>query len=553
MRLTLTLTGSFGRSPFQSQPSQSLSQWLGSLHQVATQVRQPSPQQLQRSFGLSFLPASILHSFFPELPSQWALTRPTTSIAPPQITPYHYWFESPETQFELAANDPQLPIYWPSNQQKIEGSYIYTWNGGDSQNWNWIRPYVDSARQFWQGLSDLERLELALQSPDPDEILFVVPSPADPIAQAYIPIPQNLREAVHILRDPNSPQVGIPANVENYVRLYQEQTRDIQADHSIDTLTIDHQQSATFNMIMDRKKSRKIIEDIIRKANHFLFICSYVIENESIVDLICQKAATLPGKVWILTELPEEAIDRMDAQHEPESEDAYQRSTKRKQDCLKMLLQAGALIRSGPFHLKTYISEKSAYLGSCNLTGGSLDFNLESGIISQNQSLHQNLCEAFKECWNDISQCKFLPRSNIDSMLQVDLRDRQSSFLSFNYPSLLTPQQYHDDLKHTLSRHRGKVIIYSRYFFPGQDLALLLQNRDTDLYLYDYPHEIPKGMTIKIVHLQHAKITLIGDYVAYIGSTNFVFMPSGSTLLDLMYKTTNPDEINAIRRLATTF
>ena len=42
----------------------------------------------------------------------------------------------------------------------------------------------------------------------------------------------------------------------------------------------------------------------------------------------------------------------------------------------------------------------------------------------------------------------------------------------------------------------------------------------------------------------HAKIIVIGSQVAYIGSQDFAFRPN--PLLDLTYKTTNPQEIELI-------
>ncbi len=37
-----------------------------------------------------------------------------------------------------------------------------------------------------------------------------------------------------------------------------------------------------------------------------------------------------------------------------------------------------------------------AYLGSCNLTGGSLDFNLEGGLICQGTTTHQREFDKIK-------------------------------------------------------------------------------------------------------------------------------------------------------------
>jgi hypothetical protein len=50
------------------------------------------------------------------------------------------------------------------------------------------------------------------------------------------------------------------------------------------------------------------------------------------------------------------------------------------------------------------------------------------------------------------------------------------------------------------------------------------------------------------INTLHAKITILGNKVAYIGGINFNFNPNFSHSHDLMYKTTDAQEINQIIR-----
>ena len=53
-----------------------------------------------------------------------------------------------------------------------------------------------------------------------------------------------------------------------------------------------------------------------------------------------------------------------------------------------------------------------------------------------------------------------------------------------------------------------------------------------------------QDLNIHIINNLHAKITILGNQVAYIGGINFNFNNSHSH--DLMYKTTDTKEINQI-------
>ncbi|WP_052055972.1 phospholipase D family protein [Myxosarcina sp. GI1] len=299
--------------------------------------------------------------------------------------------------------------------------------------------------------------------------------------------------------------------------------------------------------IIGKRSSRKAIEELINQAEEFLFISSYIIEDRSITELICQKAAILPQGVWILTDLNNEVVDAIDTQVEdiPSSREAYQPSDAKKAQCLKLLLAAGARIRGGAFHLKTYISETAAYLGSCNLTGGSLDFNLESGFICQGTTTHQNLWQYFIRCWEHKTKYDIVPLPS--GFIQRTLNN-SSPDSKFSSQTLLTPKQYREDLSWELSKGSEKVAIYSRNFSPDTEILSLLATRSTSVYADGFINNPNHRITAYLKSGVHAKVTLIGDRVAYLGGVNFQFSRRGFSLIDLMYKTCDRDEIMQIQR-----
>ncbi|MDD1413289.1 phospholipase D-like domain-containing protein [Dolichospermum sp. ST_con] len=274
-------------------------------------------------------------------------------------------------------------------------------------------------------------------------------------------------------------------------------------------------------------------------------ISSYIIEDEELTELICQKSLQLPQRVWILTDLRNEVLDRIDEQisDNVSISEQYQITDERKKTCLKMLLNANIPIRSGGFHLKTYISEQYAYLGSCNLTRGSLDFNKEAGIVFINNSQHQSLINLFQQFWQKCSKDEVIPDSNNDGFrLRSLFHNSQDKYT--NYPNFLTSSQYQRDLIEQLRNFKGEVKIYSRSFQPSAEIANYLRLLNTNIFIDSSISVINQNFNIQKIKYLHAKITILGNQIAYIGGINFNFGDSYSH--DLMYKTTDTKEINQI-------
>ena len=547
MKLYLTLSGSFHRTPInQSKPEPvTLAAWMQSYLAVATQVRQRSPQVLRQQFGLDFLSEPILSQLLQQADQTQEAEKlyqiPALQLLQPTL--YHYEFISFEAQIELQPDDPQIPSFWQLGETSQTGVYEIILE----RRYPGLPYRLDSLwqelQQVWQNYSPIKQIELALQSPDTAHFSFHLPDrPEVKVSVDNTELPVDVREAIAYLRQPQA-NLSISTAAQTLIQDYQDYSLPpIPQDLKIELSIHPHHQ------FIIGKGNRTAIENLINQAQQFLFVSSYIIEDEAIAQLICQKAATLPQKVWILTDLRDEVVDRIDTQVETKASlPQYQRADERKVKCLTMLLDAGARLRGGLFHLKTYISEKAAYLGSCNLTRGSLDFNLEAGLICQGTSSHQELLQYFTYFWQYRARYDVLPCTTEGQFIQRTLNISSVSS-RFSSQTILTPSQYRNDLQHELSQFRGKVEIYTRGFSPDAEILSLLQSHSTRVYFERFTQFKDYRLIQRFLPGLHAKVTLLGDRVAYIGGVNFQFNPPGFDLIDLMYKTSDHQEISLIRQ-----
>ncbi len=390
MKLHLKLAGTFNRIPINSTVTVTqtedvtLPQWMKSHQAVATQVRQRSPQLLRQKFGMSFLSESSIVRLLQQTHQteqiyqvpllQWL--QPLEAAEAKPIL-YLYQFVSQNVQIELQPDDPQLPYHWGIKETSVAGIYEIiidreTYGSrylGISETW--LNSLWQDVQQVWQNYSPCDLIQMTFESINNDGFSFCVSdSPEVKVSIDNSELPLEIREAISYLREERADLANLSTGVRELVQEYQKNRAPAVTYFQLpEGLTIEASVNREHQFIIGRRKSRKAIEELINQAEQFLFISSYIIENESITELICQKAATLPQGVWILTDLRNEVIDAIDTQTETTSSarEAYQHSDEKKAKCLMMLLDAGARIRGGAFHLKTYISEKAAYLGSCNL------------------------------------------------------------------------------------------------------------------------------------------------------------------------------------------
>lgn len=461
------------------------------------------------------------------------------------INKYAYQFISEEANLQLISDDSQIPIFTGTMSEQ-PGIYKITieqpnYHGLDD---NYIQKIWNNSQEYWQNLPNIEKIKYALQSVDLNN--FCINYQQIKIWISLQELSLELRTAITFLR--------LNENSENQTSNFPISVRSLIEEYQVKNLPNKLQPNDNLTrqilFLIRNGKNRNIVKKIINDACQFLLISSYIIEDEELTELICEKSLQLPQGVWILTDLRNEILDRIDQQISdnvtiPEQ---YQRSDEHKKTCLKMLLDANIVIRSGTFHLKTYISEQYGYLGSCNLTRGSLDFNKEAGVVFCNNSHHQSLINLFQQFWQKCSRDEVIPDSNSDGFRLRSLsRNIQEQYT--NYPNFLTSSQYQRDLITQLRNFSGEVKIYSRSFQPSIEIASYLRLLNTQVFIYSQMSVRNQDFNIQKIDHLHAKIPILGNQVAYIGGINFHFNDvdiSGSNLHDLMYKTTDTKEINQI-------
>ena len=567
MKVQCQLQGTFHRIQLSGTDSipVSLVDLIREVQAVATQHRKRVPQLLRQSFGLNFLPEPVLinllqqaqgverESELYQVPSLQLLHPVASNLTLQVANTYRYQFTCPQATFDLTPDNPQIPT-WVGNDADQPGNYTITLEQPDYPGLadDFGDNIWQQATKYWQTLPDIQKINLALQSLDPAN--FRLNTPQTPHLQVWISLQDlslDLRAAITFLRLGENDTDFTRVETRNFASLQELSVCRLSDPNRIDHTSalsepaklLVNQYQSTYSLpirklpeqlspepispaqglVIGRRNSRSVLQTIISQARQFLLISSYVIEDETLTELICQKSQELPQGVWILTDLRNEVIDRIDVQvADNVSLREYQRSNQRKKACLRMLLDANIQIRSGAFHLKTYISEQYAYLGSCNLTGGSLDFNIEAGIVSRNTSIHTQLINLFRQFWQQRSRDEVLPVSNSDGFcLRSVHRFCDEQYQSS--PNLLTPSQYQKDLIEQLKNFQGQVQIYSRSFQPSLEIAQYLRLLDTRIFVDSQVLTPHSSFNVKKIDNLHAKITLLGVQVAYLGGINFNF------------------------------
>jgi phosphatidylserine/phosphatidylglycerophosphate/cardiolipin synthase-like enzyme len=540
MKLKVKLQGKFQRQLIQGEDQQpiSLTDLLATVYATATEYnRFITPQLLKQSFGLGFIPESLFNSVYGEI----NLKNPR-NFQLQEANIYHYQFINEFANLTLTPDDSQLPS-WIDQESEITGNYMITLDSPDHPDLTteFTEKIWQQSLNAWQNLPDLTKLEKLRNSLD------VCLNDHVTLLMTRSDLPLFLREAMIYLQDQQLDLNLLSPQGQDLIQQYQRKYYLITFPQqlNLDPKIVSKQE------IYFGKKQRQYLTDIVTQSENFLLLSSYIIEDESLTDLICDKADQLDQGVWILTDLRDEVIDRIDQQIESDNSlpENYQRGDNRKIQCLQKLLNTAKIkMRSGGFHLKTFISEKRVYLGSCNITPGSLDYNLEAGIIASNTPIHEQLIDLFRYFWENQTTDEVIAVNNSDSFRLQAIVNNQINF-SKNYPNLLNPASYYYDLLQQLQGFRDQVIIFSRSFNPTSELSQLLSL--TKLKIFLNPQVSSNSPLITPIRLGglHAKITILGNKVAYIGGVNFNFSKRYLGFGDLMYKTTDQGEIAQIYQL----
>jgi hypothetical protein len=532
MRIEWQLTGIFKRISSDKIPEPvELSELVDEIQAIASQQHYHSLSYIRSHFGLDTLPEKTLLNYLPSspylIPSLKILypTYPLTSDLP--INCYRYVFSTNEITLDLNADDPQLPNWGKS---EVNGNYtlIITSSSDPQTQSKW-----QEVQQLVKKLAPIDIIHHALRSSNLDRFRIHFSSTlATTLKISELPI--HIREIVIALRDKkDTSQLSSDAQkmITEYHRKF---PKNIQIDPP--SSFVSSNLSPSTALLITKGRNRQSLERIINEAEELLLLSSYRIEDENIANLIAEKVSSLNQGVWILSDYGDHVIDRIDPRVDTGEE--YEKSDFKKKQCLRVLARSGAYIRSGNFHLKVCISEKQAYLGSCNLTGGSLDFNVEAGIIWSNTSQHQQIMQLFSQYWRSLSTDMITPSLNGISKSTVNV----ASKVEQNYPNFLSGREYQRDLMRELRNlpRQSNVKIYTRNFEPSVTMEELIQFQNYQIHYGNYTstrlrsHQMPN---------LHAKITILGKQCAYIGGINFTFTPQSDPLYDLMYKITGVEAI----------
>lgn len=551
MKFFYELMGNYERVDVQGEPvsGYSLEMLLSGIQDCARSLRCHQVKTLQKSFGFSFLPQRALPHLMEQYQGQSPQVTDTHIITFPKNTKsgfsgFKYKFKTqkfPENfTINLQQDDPQILNFRGTS---CPGIYRYL----IEENLNSHHPLFDiysQAQQIWQkifksGERDLELLQNALRSPNPDEFslelfpkctVWLRPDELSPV----------LQEAIYGLL--NQKAIKLPES-QDLIEQYRQHQPNSKIDWGvIPSLSISEYSPQT-ELCCGRGLHRDLLQQLIEQAQEFLLISSYRLEDEAIIEAIVEKSKSIP--VWLLTNFDSDVQDRVDTySKQGEGMDSpYENSDHLKKRCLRRLLQGGVPFRSGPFHLKTYLSEQSAYLGSCNLTGGSLSRNPEVGYIWKQTSEHRFLIDLFRYLWNTKSKAKCLPISS-----GIGFHIETVEVIATPYPtpsSFLNFYEYRRDFTQVLQEFshnpQGEVVIYTRNLNPTPEQLNLLSHLPTRIY-YGYSNNT--HLEAQLLDHLHGKVVVIGDRVAYVGSQDCAF--SRHPLIDLTFKTTDPQVIEEI-------
>lgn len=96
------------------------------------------------------------------------------------------------------------------------------------------------------------------------------------------------------------------------VKAYRQQYLTLSPINLISSLSDNVMMTGDNQITINRGKHRELLYELIEKAEKFLLISSYRLEDEDIINLIVNKASSLPLGIWILTDFNDEVIKIVD-------------------------------------------------------------------------------------------------------------------------------------------------------------------------------------------------------------------------------------------------
>lgn len=545
VKIIWELQGHYRRQQGDGQPLPvtTLGDLVQNLRAIATDQKTMALGRVHRHFGLGFLPQNTVVHVLRRGSAQSAfmadhLLRPTLgNVDPVGVAAFQYQFITrtlPENiTLNLKAEDPQIPHNF-QGQDTCEGVYqleivppMAAHDQAQARLAKFLadQPTLVLSRAFHS--QHHPHFSLGL---NPDLTAWLTPEDLPPTLAIAL---EYLRRQSHDGPDSQGLELTpeVMALIQDYQRHYGQVTR---ASDRIPNLTPQRSQPQR-QLCINKGGHREPLQDLIRQAQEYLVICSYRLEDEEIIDLIAEKSHHIP--VWILTDFNDEVQDRVDASMADriQGPEEYRNADFKKRRCLQRLSQANLGFRSGAFHLKTYISEKTAYFGSCNLTGGSLGRNSEAGILWSGTAEHQFLLDYFRALWHNKTTAQAI--ASPVGFRSKDLPPKSGSLP--RHPQFLTYPAFQTDIARVFQQFpQENIRIYTRHFNPLRHHQTRLQRTKSQIFFGGHNQSALGAQ--KIPHL-HGKVVLVGSKVAYVGSQDFAF--GYHPLQDLTYKTTDPQEV----------
>ncbi len=533
-----------------------LADLLTDLQAIATQQKQYQIATIHQSFGLGFLPKHTLTHLLQYNSARSPLRSPLMNertLCPllqnhvnsdldsntPRFSCQFTTNQLPQNfRLPLSFDDPQIPAR--NTGDRAMGTYRITIENQRNQQLQNIKNQAIQELQQFIKTRYLDFLHIALKTLSSD---FSISLPLSNNCTALVQLRElstDLQQAIKYLRKPQPQE--ITEQTQSLVRAYRARySQTIPNSREIPNLSFANN-SGTTEFAIGKRISRAAIENLITNAKKFLMICSYRIEDLAIAEMLAHKAQEIP--IWILTEFNDNVQNRVDANMfgRVEVDSEYANSDRQKRECLLILRDAGLTFRGGNFHIKSYISENSAYLGSCNLTGGSLGRNGEAGIIWNSTAEHQFLIDYFRHLWTNQTDAETIPLANA---LELRTTSRRKTDRPLPVSDrFLNHQEYIRDVTSSLQNFAGEEVrIYTRTLNPLPQQINLLKNSNNRIFYGSYNNA---RLPAKKIENLHAKIVIIGSQVAYIGSQDLAI--NREPFLNLTYKTTNPQEIAQIRQ-----
>lgn len=544
MKITCEVYGVFKRRSIDDggTTQTSLNTLVGTIRGIATEQGLYHLSSVHQSFGFSFLPQLTFESLLEQEEASVFIAplilRPFDETINTNFIDYQYSFHSANFSVNLAADDPQIPSW---SGEHCEGIYQISIDENTTDDYQCF--ILKETLTLLQQISPLEIIHVALRSPSNFAVsLLLSQGERVRVWQTLDEISPVIKEAVLGLNRNNFCSLSLEARqlAETYKQKYR-----IISQYTLPDFRYSFEVSSRETLVVGENEHRSVIENIIKSAKQFLVVSSFRLEDKEISELISSRVKELPQGVWILTDFGSKVLDRIDTNMEGkiDHEEDYAASDRKKKECLRLLIDSGAFIRSGLFHVKFYLTEQQAYLGSCNLTGGSLERNYEAGIIWKNTIEHQQLFDAFCSFWQYHTKANLISSPN--GISSIGLPNRSSLLKAIGF---LNHSEYIQDLTNSLKlfarNPQGEIRIYTRTFHPTSEQEEILGFLKARIFYGFYKDSY---LPAKKVYNLHAKIVIIGTSVAYIGSQDF--STSRNFTHDLTYKITDSEIIRYLLEL----